>query len=192
MRPPLAKMPTSSTIRMLAITNRELTKIKEAVMKVFSKVAKQNIVCLTTVVFLVLSLATSAFAVPKQQVLLSTGKQLTGKCCFIWGEAVSVTEPAPLVPLIVTWSADFAENDEFVVGLSVNGGACTAYGPRVIPWQSVLGGDGFMNTTHQWVVSPSDGLVRGTNTFTLCGGGANSNSDTILIGYNTLAVQIGK
>jgi hypothetical protein len=161
-------------------------------MNVFSKATKQNIICLTTVVFLVVSLAASAFAVPKQQVLLSTGKQLTGKCCFMWGETVSVAEPAVLVPVIVTWSADFAENDEFVVGLSVNGGACTAYGSREIPWQSVLGGSGFMNTTHQWVVSPSDGLVRGTNTFTLCGGGAISNSDTILIGYNTLAVQIGK
>jgi hypothetical protein len=161
-------------------------------MKVFSKATKQNIVCLTTVVLLVLSLAATAFAVPKQQVLLSTGKQLTGKCCFMWGESVSVTEPTVVVPVVVTWSADFAENDEFLVGLSLNGGQCTAYGSRVIAWQSVLAGDGFMNTTHQWVLSPKDGLVRGTNTFTLCGGGAIANSDTITIGYNTLAVQIGK
>ena len=161
-------------------------------MKGFQKVQNRNIVCLTTVVFLVVSLAVSDFAVPPKQVLLSTGKQLTGKCCFMWDETVSITEPAAVVPVIVTWSADFAVNDEFLVGLSVNRNACTAYGSREIPWQGVLGGSGFMNTTHQWVVSPSDGLVRGTNTFTLCGGGANSNSDTILIGYNTLAVQIGK
>jgi hypothetical protein len=110
----------------------------------------------------------------------------------MWGESVSVTEPATVVPVIVTWSADFAENDEFLVGLSLNGGQCTAYGSRVIPWQSVLGGDGYMSTMRQWVLSPRDGLVRGTNTFTLCGGGAIANSDTITIGYNTLAVQIGK
>ncbi len=161
-------------------------------MKVFPEVRTRNILCLTTVVFLIVSLAASAFAVPKQQVLLSTGKQLTGKCCFMWGESVSVTEPTAVVPVVVTWSADFAENDEFMVGLSLNGGQCTAYGSRVIAQQSVLGGDGFMNTTHQWVLSPRDGLVRGTNTFTLCGGGAIANSDTISIGYNTLAVQIGK
>ena len=138
------------------------------------------------------SLAASALSVPKQQVLISTGKQLTVACCLMWGLSVSVTEPTAVVPVIVTWSADFAENDEFLVGLSLNGGQCTAYGSRVIAWQGVLGGDGFMNTTHQWVISPKDGLVRGTNTFTLCGGGANSNSDTITIGYNTLAVQINK
>jgi len=159
-------------------------------MKTFSK-TKRNIVSLTTVVLLVVSLAASAFAVPKQQVLLSTGRQLTGACCFMWGESVSVTEPSIPVPVIVTWSADFAESDEFLVGLSLNGGQCTAYGPRVIPWQGVLGGDGYMNTTRQWVLTPKDGLVRGTNTFTLCGGGI-ANSDIITIGYNTLAVQINK
>jgi hypothetical protein len=160
-------------------------------MKTFSK-TKRNIVSLTTVVLLVVSLAASAFAIPKQQVLLSTGKQLTGICCFLWNETVSVTEPSTPVPVVVTWSADFSVNDEFLVGLSVNRGECIAYGGRVIPWQGVLGGDGAQNTTHQWVVSPKDGLRPGTNTFTLCGGGAISNSDTITIGYNTLAVQIGK
>jgi hypothetical protein len=161
-------------------------------MKVFQEVKTRNIVGLGTVILLVLSLAVSAFAIPKQQVLLSMGKQLTGKCCFMWGESVSVTEPTVVVPVVVTWSADFAENDEFLVGLSLNGGQCTAYGSRVIPWQSVLGGDGYMSTMRQWVLSPKDGLVRGTNTITLCGGGAIANSDTITIGYNTLAVQIGK
>ena len=161
-------------------------------MKVFPKVQNRNIVGLATVALLVVSLAASAFAIPKQQVLLSTGKQLTGKCCSMWGESVSVIEPTAVVPVVVTWSADFAENDEFLVGLSLNGGQCTAYGSRVIAQQSVLGGDGFMNTTHQWVLSPKDGLVPGTNTVTLCGGGAIANSDTISIGYNTLAVQIGK
>lgn len=161
-------------------------------MKRFLQVKKENVVRLTTLVVLVAALAASAFAIPKQQVLLSTGKQLTGSCCFMWGLSVSVTEPSPAVPVVVTWNADFAENDEFLVGLSLNGGQCIAYGPRVIAWQSVLAGDGVMNTTHQWVLTPKDGLVRGTNTFTLCGGGAISNSDTISIGYNTLSVQIGK
>jgi hypothetical protein len=161
-------------------------------MKVFSKVIKRNIVSLTTVVFLVVSLAASAFAVPSKQVLRSTGQKLTGKCCFLWRETVSLTEQAAVVPVIVTWSADLAVDDEFIVGLSVNRGQCLSYGPLLIPFLSVKGGSGGINTTHQWVVFPSDGLVPGTNTFDLCGGGFNSNSDTITIGNNTLAVQIGK
>lgn len=99
---------------------------------------------------------------------------------------------AAVVPVIVTWSADVAVNDEFIIGLSVNRGECLAYGSLLIPWLSIRGGSGAISTSHQWIVLPSDGLVQGANTFDLCGGGVNSNSDTINMGNNTLAVQIGK
>lgn len=83
-------------------------------------------------------------------------------------------------------------NDEIIVGLSLNGGSCIAYGTREIPWLPVLGGSGILNATHQWVLLPSDGLKKGTNTFALCGGGANSASDTIDVGQSSLVVQISK
>jgi hypothetical protein len=53
-------------------------------------------------------------------------------------------------------------------------------------------GGTFLSAAFQWVVLPGDGLVKGNNTFELCGGGASSSSDSITIGENTLAVQIGK
>jgi hypothetical protein len=43
--------------------------------------------------------------------------------------------------------------------------------------------------THQWVVFPRDGLVKGKNTFRVCGGGFGL-SQTINIGFSTLTVQI--
>ncbi len=135
----------------------------------------------------------SAFAVPAGQVsrvLNEVG--ITGKCCFMWSQSVTITEPAAVAPVIVTWSADILLNDEFLVGIAVNGGACIAIGSREIPWLSVLGGSGYLNTTHQWVVLPSDGLKKGKNTFTLCGGGANSSSDTMDVGLSSLVVQISK
>jgi hypothetical protein len=135
----------------------------------------------------------SAFAVPATQVSQALNfVTFAGKCCSLWNQTVAITEPAAVVPVVVTWSADVFLNDEFIVGLSLNGGSCIAYGSREIPWLQVLGGSGILNATHQWVLLPSDGLKKGKNTFTLCGGGANSSSDTIDVGLSSLVVQISK
>jgi len=135
----------------------------------------------------------SAFAVPPTQVSQALNEvTFTGKCCSLWNQSVAVTEPAAVVPVVVTWSADIFLNDEFIVGISLNGGSCIAYGTREIPWLPVLGGSGILNATHQWVILPADGLKKGKNTFALCGGGANSNSDTIDIEQSSLVVQISK
>ncbi len=135
----------------------------------------------------------SAFAVPTTQVSrVLPFSTFVGKCCFLWNQTVQITEPANVAPVVVTWSADVFLNDEIIVGLSLNGGSCIAYGTREIPWLPVLGGSGILNATHQWVLLPSDGLKKGTNTFALCGGGANSASDTIDVGQSSLVVQISK
>ena len=163
-------------------------------MKTFSKANKSNALLVAALACMMLAGSMPAFAVPPKQVArVYNAVTFTGQCCFLWNEAVSIPEPATVVPVIVTWSADVVVDDEFYVGLSLNGGPCTAYGSREIPWLPVLKGSGALNATHQWVVFPSDGLLKGTtNTFALCGGGVNSSSDTITFGLSTLAVQISK
>ncbi len=159
----------------------------------FWKTNKNTAVFVATLAGIMLAGSLSAFAVPPKQVArVYNAVTFTGKCCFLWNESVSITEPATIVPVIVTWSADVVVNDEFLVGLSLNGGGCTAFGSREIPWLAVFKGSGALNQTHQWVVFPSDGLVKGTNTFALCGGGVSSTSDTISFGLSTLAVQISQ
>lgn len=160
-------------------------------MKAFSKASKQSVLLVAVVICLIVVGSLSAFAVPPKQVaFVPNPMTFTGKCCSLWNETVSITEPATVVPVIVTWSADVVLNpegsdDDFFVGLSVNGGPCTAYGSREI---ADLYGTRTLNTTHQWVVFPSQGLIKGTNTFALCGGGDNQFGDTIVIGLSTLTV----
>ena len=82
----------------------------------------------------------SAFAVPTTQVSrVLPFSTFVGKCCFLWNQTVQITEPANVAPVVVTWSADVFLNDEIIVGLSLNGGSCIAYGTREIPWLPVLG-----------------------------------------------------
>jgi hypothetical protein len=94
----------------------------------------------------------------------------------------------------VTWSADVEVNfatglhDDVLVGLSVNGGPCTAFGSRVVPMLFTFTTSTVVNTTHQWVVLPNSGLVKDNNTFALCGGGDTEIGDTITIGESTLTV----
>jgi hypothetical protein len=125
---------------------------------------------------------------------------VNGQCCISLNETVTITEPATLQPVIVHWSAGYSieVTDNYQAGLSVNGGACSAnagagagYGPEVIP-DFELGYPGnFSHVDFQWIILPSDGVLKtGTNTFELCGGGANSTSDSIVINTNTLSVQL--
>jgi len=157
------------------------------------KANKSTAMAIAIIACMMLAASTSAFAVPASQVSrVLTFNNLTGLCCFSWNQTVKITEPAVVVPVILTWSADVAPNDEFIVGLSLNGGACTAYGSREIDVYPYPGGSNYTTTTHQWVLLPTDGLKKGTNTFELCGGGAISPADIISIGLSTLTVQTSK
>lgn len=116
-----------------------------------------------------------------------------GECCFSFNETVTYTEPATITAVVVTFSTDYRVNvaDEYHVGLSVNGGPCetTAYGSRVLADVPPLDGE-WNSAAFQWVILPTDKvLVKGANTFELCGGGKSSSTDSITIGQNSLAVQ---
>lgn len=154
-----------------------------------SKRARQRITCLA-IVCLVMGIATTAFAVPPNQVLRSTDPlQFPGACCFSFDETVSVTEPATPKPVVVTWSAELTPSRDFAfAGLMLNGGACQFYGSGFIRNNDSF----FQSRTFQWIIFPSDGLRAGTNTFTLCGGGGSSNQGTLFVNSNTLAVRLSK
>jgi hypothetical protein len=47
-----------------------------------------------TLICMIFGLGTTAFAVPANQLLrIRSNRTITGKCCFLWGEQVSVNEP---------------------------------------------------------------------------------------------------
>lgn len=150
--------------------------------------------CLLMMISLVVALASSAHAVPPRQLLRVMDPQtFTGGCCNSWNETVSIVEPTKIDPVVVTWSTDFklANGTYVAVGLSVNGGPCAALGPG-----SFQEAGGFPDETDtrvfQFVVMPIDGLQTGVNTFSLCGGGLRTNTETITIGPNTLEVRFAK
>lgn len=120
---------------------------------------------------------------------------ITGQCCVPFGgESVSIVEPAKLEPVVVIWSSGYEINvpDAYYAGLSVNGASCSSFGPQLMPDYSLGGGFPDSNVAFQWIIFPSDGVLRpGNNTFELCGGGLNSG-DSITINYNTLSVQLVK
>jgi hypothetical protein len=159
-----------------------------------SKVGK--VVIFAAIVACVLMIGAGSALAATNPILRSGGATFEGQCCFSWNETVSLTEGATLKPVIVTWDADFDINvaDAYFAGISINGGACetATYGPRVLAYNP---GPGSLYTSDsfQWIVLPTDGvLVKGTNTFELCGGGKNSESDSITIGSNTLSVVLAK
>ena len=150
----------------------------------------KRLVIKISLLLLVVGIAAAAFAVPPTEVVRVEDVQLfSGACCSHWGETVTVTEPKAVVPVVVTWSTDYitsASNVFFSVGVSVNGHPCLATG--------VMGGsvphDGtFSSLSFQWNILPSDGLIKGNNKITLCGG---SSSGTIAVISNTLAARISK
>ena len=137
--------------------------------------------------------STSALAVPAGQVYRNYNTQeFTGVCCSSWGDTVSVTEPVAIQPVVVTWTTEyFTVWDNFYVGLSVNGGPCLAFGSRLIP-ETLPGVLVRQPGTFQWVVFPSDGLVKGKNTFTVCGGAVSFAPAGIELGIRTLSVRFSK
>ena len=155
---------------------------------------KRCLICFA-LVCLTMGVATTSFAVPPKQVLNITRNQtLTGACCFAWNvQKVSITEPAKVQSVVVTFETDFElpTVDTFTVGLMVNGGPCrTDLGPATLN-ESVSDHQGFLVESVEWVVEAEDGLQPGNNTFTVCGGCPKSTSQ-ITLGYNSLAVRISK
>jgi hypothetical protein len=191
----LAKTGDWSTIRAHSHSReRRGEKTTEDVMKAFSIVNKRSMVSAGVLVCLVVAGSLSALAVPPSQVArIMTGQTIAAKCCVPFGPTVRVTEPITVAPVIVTWSSDYILGNTVQFALSVNGGPCLFYGSSVAVEPVLPAGtvSAFISGTFQWIVFPSDGLVKGPNTFTVCGGGVG-NPVTMNIGFDTLTVQISK
>src|SRR5437868_6500546 len=131
-------------------------------MKIVSKMTKQRVARLA-VICTFLGIAAFAFAIPANQ-LLRKGDfpSFTGKCCFSWGESVTVMEPTQVTPVVVTWSADYQTFSSINAGIAVNGHPCQV--PEFLDLD--ISGSLFRSRTIQWVVLPSDGLIKGSNTIT--------------------------
>jgi|HubBroStandDraft_1064217.scaffolds.fasta_scaffold622641_1 hypothetical protein len=163
-----------------------------------NKVVKmQFVVFAATLACLIVAAAGSAFAATDPLLRNLNEQTFTGLCCVSFNESVSVTETATLKPAVVIWSAGYGINvaDVYNAGLSVNGGLCKVgvWGPAAIPDYELGPGGNYSHVDFQWIIFPSDGvLAKGTNTFELCGGGVNSDSDSISIYDNTLSVQLFK
>jgi hypothetical protein len=169
---------------------------KENQMKAIPKV-NNSIVFAALLACLIVAGTGSASARKLNQVLrVSHNQTFVGECCFSFGESVSITEPAAISAVVVTWNSDYVVNvgDEYHIGISVNGGECVTdtYGSVVLADADVITGGNGLNASIQWIVLPSDEVLKkGTNTFELCGGGRHSSSDSISLGTNTLTVAIG-
>jgi hypothetical protein len=172
--------------------------MRRNVMKAFTKVNKGRAGFVAALACIVLAGSLSAFAVPANQVFrvdaVSGFVTFTGGCCFSWNDHVTFTETSSLAAVIVTWSSDYQSSGENQVGISLNGGTCTSYGAGRMPMGfPVAGGTApFSNISIQWVIEPSDGLVVGKNTFTVCGGGSFGSSVTTQLAFRTLTVQVSK
>ena len=132
-----------------------------------------------------------ASAVPPNQIQqFLSGRTITGKCCFLWDETVTITESAALAPVVVTYATDFQESGSFVVELSINNRPCKAFGPSILEFDPDRQP---LSHTFQWIINPEDGLMKGANTFTLCGGDMSGNPNpTLILGARTLSVVISK
>jgi hypothetical protein len=171
-------------------------------MKTSFEQTKRNALRLVATTCVILAGSLSAFAISSNQVATTTAVQtITAACalgapspfpgnCPTFNPFVEVNEPAELAPVIVTWSADYNTTGTSVVGLSVNGGRCVAYGPFTLQEPQLVAGSNSVTvaTTHQWVVLPSVGWVKGQTLFFLCGGGYES-VQTINVGFSTLTVR---
>jgi hypothetical protein len=158
-------------------------------MKSFSM--KKNAIYLA-IICAALACVPSAHAVPANQLFQTFDEQVpTGLCCFSWNETVSVVEPSAVVPVVVTWSTDYILKSLVFIqtGLMVNDGPCQAFGPGRFE-QPLSAENQFDTRMVQFIVEPARGLHVGTNTFTLCGGGLFSATDSIGLGANTLEVRL--
>jgi len=99
-----------------------------------------------------------------------------------------VTEPKAVVPVTVTFNTDYRTTVNELVGISVNSHPCMTT-QRLSEFAPSDGA--FRSANFEWVVSPSDGLIKGNNVITLCRG-ADTDSGSITLGFNTLTVRISK
>ena len=163
-------------------------------MKAVSKVNKGRAMSVAALACLMLAGSVSAYAVPMSQVArILTIKTTTAACCVLLGPTVTITEPTTVAPVIVTWSADYAPSGTVVFDLSLNGGPCAFFGSGVAPALQLAPGSAsiFLSGSFQWVVLPADGLKKGANTYSVCGGGVGGPV-TFSTGSSTLTVQISK
>jgi hypothetical protein len=161
-------------------------------MKIFANFNKSARLLAAVASLMVVS-SISALAAPKPAVLRVDypGTTLTGKCCFNWDLSLRVIEPERLLPIVVTWSADYQSDALFYSGLSVNGGPCAFYGPGVIPTFVPDDLASYATRTVQWLIMPGDyKVVKGVNEITLCGGGVYSDTGTLTLGFTTLTAQL--
>ena len=158
-------------------------------MKAFSKLSCPGRVLVVALAAVLMMAPISSFATNKAQVARNLFiTTTTAECCVVLGPTVRITEPATPVPVIVTWSADYIVFDTVQFALSLNGGPCLFYGPSVANLFASGTASSFISSTFQWVILPSDGLRKGSNSFTVCGGGVGK-AVTFSTGSNTLTVQ---
>jgi len=157
-------------------------------MSIGSKITKRLVSGIATVC-VVVGMVSSAFAVPPNEILrIETNQTFTNACCVFWPETVTVTEPKAVVPITVTLSTDYRSDLDAVIGISVNNHPCMTE-QLVIHFAPSDGA--FHSENLEWVVLPSDGLIKGNNTITLCGG-VGFNGGNLTLGFNTLAARISK
>lgn len=160
-------------------------------MKIFSRINNQGVRLLAALIFTIAMACGSAMAANNGILRSNADGTFTGRCCTRWDESVTVYEPSKLVPIVVTWSTDYQSNAPFIVGLSLNGGACTLYGSASMTAQNPNDGLYMAPASHQWVILPGDyGLRSGKNVLTLCGGGVIGDTDSITISGNTLVAHL--
>jgi hypothetical protein len=158
-------------------------------MKALSKLTQSGVLLMATLALVLTMASTSAFATATGQVARNLFiTTTTAECCVMLGPTVRINETATIVPVIVTWSADYIVFDTVQFALSVNGGACQFYGPSVANLFASGTASSFISGTFQWVILPADGLRKGSNSFTVCGGGVGK-AVTMSVGSNTLTVQ---
>jgi hypothetical protein len=123
--------------------------------------------------------------------VMTQGDTHTGLCCTVWSDSIEVIQPEKPLPMVITWSADYQSTGPMLLGLRLDNGPCTFYGPAFLT-AAAPANDTYASTTLQWVVMPGDyGLVKGTNTVRLCGG-AMAPTDSIVLGFYTLTVRLDK
>jgi hypothetical protein len=114
------------------------------------------------------------------------GETHTGKCCSSWGDPIRVYEPERMQPIVVVWSTDYRATAPALVGLQLNNGPCTFFGPAYIP-TFAPDDETYQATTFQFVIMPGDyKLLKGVNEISVCGGGIFADTDSVTFGFSTL------
>jgi len=140
------------------------------------------------VVSLLIGCATTAFAVPPEEVFQNVGSlDFEGPCCSSFNVGITVTEPAKPVPVVVTWEVFVFENTGNLVGLMVNGGPCKFFGSA-----SISNSSDSSPRMFQWIVFADEGLQAGSNTLTLCGGGTFNGNNFLDTFGMTLAARLSQ